>query len=323
MIGPTNALTVTGTVDPGSVTVGSNLKPIKLVNGVATAVDNDLVSTTGDQNIAGAKTFSYAPKLTSPTTAMTCQMERKIPDPVSGNGYQYADYLDGAGNRIGVIGSRILSNPNGLTTIERGVYMQGGNQGSLYANTNGSVFTGGVRNQRAYNSSNTEDIVTIGTLQASTDVVHRSGDETIAGLKTYTTPQRTITIVNSQSGNHYYIIAKLNNVSATRYYGITFIATRNGTITMGGVAGQIYSGGNTCSVVVNSNNSTLTQMALGIGTYEGSTYLIAKATRQITAFITYMSAVSGTQDNADTILGVISPSEISAPSDYLEGGFIL
>ena len=42
-----------------------------------------------------------------------------------------------------------------------------------------------VINQRTYNASNTSDIVTIGSLQASTDVVHTSGNETIAGNKTF------------------------------------------------------------------------------------------------------------------------------------------
>ena len=43
-------------VDEG--TVGSDLKPIKIVNGVATAITNDLVSTQGNQIIAGQKTFT-------------------------------------------------------------------------------------------------------------------------------------------------------------------------------------------------------------------------------------------------------------------------
>lgn len=40
-------------------------------------------------------------------------------------------------------------------------------------------------NQRAYDTTHTEDVVTIGTLKASTDVVHRSGAETIEGTKTF------------------------------------------------------------------------------------------------------------------------------------------
>lgn len=51
MIGPTNAVTVTGTIDPSSVTVGSDTKPIKLVGGVATAVTNDLVTVNTEMTI--------------------------------------------------------------------------------------------------------------------------------------------------------------------------------------------------------------------------------------------------------------------------------
>lgn len=41
-----------------SGTIGTDTKPIKIVDGQAVAVTNDLVSTTGDQVIAGTKTFS-------------------------------------------------------------------------------------------------------------------------------------------------------------------------------------------------------------------------------------------------------------------------
>lgn len=41
-------------------------------------------------------------------------------------------------------------------------------------------------NQRTYSASNTNDVVTIGSLQASTDVVHTTGNETVAGNKTFT-----------------------------------------------------------------------------------------------------------------------------------------
>ena len=39
---------------------------------------------------------------------------------------------------------------------------------------------------RTYNASNTNDIVTIGSLQASSDVVHTTGNESIAGNKNFT-----------------------------------------------------------------------------------------------------------------------------------------
>ena len=38
---------------------------------------------------------------------------------------------------------------------------------------------------RTYNASNTNDVVTIGSLQASSDVVHRTGNETIDNTKTF------------------------------------------------------------------------------------------------------------------------------------------
>ena len=50
MKGPTNAETVGGTV-------GTDLKPIKIVNGVATPVANTLMDTVSNQDIFGVKSF--------------------------------------------------------------------------------------------------------------------------------------------------------------------------------------------------------------------------------------------------------------------------
>lgn len=170
MIGPTNALTVTGTVDPGSVTVGSNLKPVKLVNGVATAVDNDLVDTKSTQTITGVKTL---------------------------NSQNFTSFSVRSARTSGNIGGMNFVQGNDVTT------------GQVYGHTSGSILlniplgpTDGagvmVMNQRSYLSTNTNDVVTIGTLQASTDVVHRSGTETVNGVKYI--PQICIptNIVNSQ-----------------------------------------------------------------------------------------------------------------------------
>lgn len=62
MIGPTNANPKNTVMTPSaSTSVGTDTKPIKVVNGVATAVTNDLVSTSGIQTVAGTKTFSSSP----------------------------------------------------------------------------------------------------------------------------------------------------------------------------------------------------------------------------------------------------------------------
>ena len=60
-----------------------------------------------------------------------------------------------------------------------------------YANSNYkevALFSGGylVAPNRTYNASNTSDVVTIGSLQSSTDIVHTTGNETVGGVKTFT-----------------------------------------------------------------------------------------------------------------------------------------
>ena len=96
--GITDAITGTGNI-------GTDTKPIKIVNGVATAVTNDLVDVSSAQIVGGAKTFT------------------------------------------------------GL--------MKASGQGT-------------------YDASDTTRVVTIGSLQASSDVVHRTGNEDINGSKSFT-----------------------------------------------------------------------------------------------------------------------------------------
>lgn len=152
-------MTVTGTVDPGSVTVGSDTKPIKLVNRVATAVSNDLVSTGSvAQTVAGAKTFSGDCVFTDNRIRIASDSDK---------------YLT-------------IRKANNTTDTHSIAFYNTGLIGLYPGRETGKTKAVVIDGQRTYDATHTTDIVTIGTLQASTDVVHRSGDETIAGAKTFT-----------------------------------------------------------------------------------------------------------------------------------------
>lgn len=110
---------------------------------------NNYVNLTGAQTIGGAKTFSY-PTLTIQTT-----------EP---NTTKQISFNNSAGNTLSYI------------------------RANDYGGLNFSVYNGsqaGIINQRTYNASNTTDVVTIGSLQESTDVVHTTGNETTYGVKSF------------------------------------------------------------------------------------------------------------------------------------------
>lgn len=196
MIGPTNALTVTGTIDPGSVTVGSNLKPVKLVNGVATAVDNDLVSTLGNQTIGGIKTFSK-PIYNTENNGEGLELRRSdwsvsatpSADTTKQVIFRGATNNVWDSNPVASIVARRTSSGNSCIRLETRNYWNSSihNAGlEVWAqNVNGSESHFVAVPTRTYSASNTNDVVTIGSLQASTDVVHTAGNETISGGKTF------------------------------------------------------------------------------------------------------------------------------------------
>ena len=118
----------------------------------------DAVDIASAQNITGTKTFK-----TSGYTSVKIASER-----ITGN-RGGLDFYDGNGNRqnsiYGSCSGIIALHPNPDNTA-----------------TDNAVV---IYNQRAYNSANTNDIVTIGSLQASSDVVHRTGNETVGGNKNF------------------------------------------------------------------------------------------------------------------------------------------
>ena len=169
---------VDGKLTDGSVTkvgtanVGSDLKPIKLVAGVPTAVANDLVDTATAQTIAGVKTFTDDPVIQDsiiPRLAIrnTGDVRGTAPASTKFSGVEFRDKNDAVGGQVSTI-----HDATGLRKTFLEAIGQDGStaQLGLYNEADGTKYMAGPA--RTYDPSNTSDIVTIGSLQASTDVVH-------------------------------------------------------------------------------------------------------------------------------------------------------
>lgn len=175
---PTNA---NGTVTKiGTSSVGTDLKPIKLVNGVPTAVSNDFVDTSSAQTITGEKDYRTSKLVSKETVQLyddTPSSNRQfIPFNAQDSNSnwiareEYWAYADG-GVSLQTSLRKKISGTDRINTINQRIL----SDGRLYV----TVPT------RTYNAPNTSDVVTIGTLQSSTDVVHTSGNESITGVKTF------------------------------------------------------------------------------------------------------------------------------------------
>lgn len=168
----------------GTATVGDNLKPIYLNAGVPTAVTNDLMDTATAQTIAGIKTFtsdiirsgSGNPSVKIKSTDQTQTT------PPSATKYPSFGFVGSDDSKLGAVEMSCYSDGSRTTNVT--AYSSNGTVRSLrlFANNSEGYVTAP---SRTYNSSNTSDVVTIGSLQASTDVVHTAGNETIAGIKEF------------------------------------------------------------------------------------------------------------------------------------------
>ena len=134
-----------------------------------------MVRTTGNQTIAGVKTFATMVQIEAPKSTQKLYMKVTNIDVTDGtsnfmNGLQFVD-------KNGVF----------LTSLDMRTYSD--TRATPYINArkaNGSIKTSYFPDGRAYDTTDTDVLVDIGTLKASTDVVHTSGAEIIGGVKTFT-----------------------------------------------------------------------------------------------------------------------------------------
>ena len=271
----TDTLLTNGSVTKvGTSDVGTDLKPVKLVAGVPTAVTNNLVDTATAQTIGGTKTFTAAMTLnndlnismTRPTITGICgyalntrgssdssatfmDMDRLydsnnqyIRENTVKNYATFRDYTIGLHDKYenttkdGAINLRVSAKDNYayMTAPTRGY-----NAGSAYSN----------------------DIATIGTLDAYTPMVRISNPQTIAGIKTFTDP-----IIRSGGKDSSYIQIKdalFDNATAANFETILKVTDTSDNIIMNFGIRQNSNGTHILRVMLrNSDGSTYTTQDL-------------------------------------------------------------
>lgn len=164
---------VDGSSNPQALTANA------LVTSGNIAVDPRLVHTTGNEAIAGTKTFGAPPVITSGSNALTVNN----PSSYSASGARDVIAFNGAGSEE----ARIYRYSNGTTN---GLYMRQVTPGAstysqfgLVARDNGQGFA----ECPSYTTDNSADdkIVTRSMLAQTPTVVHTTGAEAIAGTKTF------------------------------------------------------------------------------------------------------------------------------------------
>lgn len=204
----------------------------------------DVVHTAGNEGIGGVKTFGNTPIINSHniilknttyakslvTSVYTNLAEINLQDKNDGILTQIRnDHLQDDSRRTYILTERTISGTNYQNRV------------SMYINGTGSAYV--TAPSRAYNASNTTDVVTIGTLDAYTPMVRTSGNQNISGVKTFTgyivannANYNNITIVNNTDDNtdntktdrHAYLIfADKNGVPIARIGYTHNLATRN------------------------------------------------------------------------------------------------
>lgn len=200
-------------------------------------IANNIVKTTGDQTIAGDKTFTSSPKTSLATSDSSAQYNDgyKITDssldtsvnPAYSKTYYYAvkdknnRYSSYIASTYGTDGSSQTS----IATRTRNTDNSGdvGNSISIKAYRNGTVTTFAPA-PAATNNTTDSNIATVGWVNdssKSTNVLHRSGNETAAGNKTFT---GTFTLQASSVGP---ILKSTSYTKGTAPTNDTYLCHRN------------------------------------------------------------------------------------------------
>lgn len=154
-------------------------------NNKEVAVNENVVHKTGDESIDGVKTF-IGKSSVNVNVARIKLTESTLGTAITTNKWGAFQFVDIDNTSMGGITYAFPKNNTcGYTTIHSSYNASTVYEIQLHAEQNQGYVTAPTR---TYDASNTTDIVTIGSLQASTDVVHRSGNETIAGTKSFTAP---------------------------------------------------------------------------------------------------------------------------------------
>lgn len=174
---------------------GSEYYSIDVVNANLDKIDAGCVNVTGSQTISGQKTFSNKVTISNQKTLHFSESTNRA---ININTQSYTNRTTNPSSKIDFDICRLqagdyavsvwntIINTSGARETKIGLY----NGSALQWLTLKSDSLGGnayvTAPVRTYSASNTSDVVTIGSLQASTDVVHTSGTETIGGNKTFT-----------------------------------------------------------------------------------------------------------------------------------------
>ena len=226
-----------------------------------------MVRTVNNQTINGTKTFLVAAVNNQKwrvqnnnegiSTVPAAQVQTQPLDVADANGAQI--YFD-----------QMLTNTDGSRAWRQNLYGTGGHRTILHMQVNADGTSYLTAPARTYNTANEADVVTIGTLKASTDVVHTSGPETIAGTKTFTddpmiykaTPvlalKETIDVYNTAP-------------SSNRYYGIGMY-DKNGTNTGAMGMGHRTNGGKVLYLNTRGENGSIKEFDI-IALQDGTAYM--------------------------------------------------
>ena len=148
-------------------------------------------TTLSGYGITDAVTLNTAQTITNVKTFTSSATKIKLMnDSAYTSGDQYSPYIDFASDNSGAVIGRLFTIRNGTTgafNIDIRAPADGSWKGTASVRTDGtSVWM--QTPTRTYNSANTYDIVTIGSLASNPNVVHTTGNETIGGTKSFDNP---------------------------------------------------------------------------------------------------------------------------------------
>jgi len=253
-----------------SANVGDDLKPIKIVNGQAVAVTNDLLDVSSAQNITGVKTFKANVNIGEVGNAKNVTMvgDLTITGNITQNGSSYETHAeqvfttdDYITMRDGATGGLATGDYSGFKIKK----YDGTNDGALVVDNSGTARVGDVGDEQPLLTRDEEADMTNGALLRWNGTDHKAETNTVTFCKKYAGSATVATTAWASSGITafpYKADIAITGITASDYPVVAFAATE---ATSGNYSPECATGSGTLTIYAKTAPSaaiTITYMII-------------------------------------------------------------
>lgn len=313
-----------------TTTTGTQIATTGWVN----STNNNVVHKTGTETIGGSKTFTSDVSIVDDNSHIELHDNDFIKGNLPSNEQIYSIYIQdktsgiSQSNRLGLFTTHVQTNGTTVTWMSAFKNVANSTDSAsirVYYPTSGSPYTY-APNPTDTSSTSSQQIATVGWVNnpsIATNIVHRTGDETVGGVKTFSSQAifEKANGIQLKGTNHYYTLRSIGNTPEgcallldNSSSSIAFNATDN-RITIGSTAISAY------AIAPTDSYSTTSGTQIATTGWVGSNFVNVAGTQTISGGKTFTSNLYVNNGDPRVFLKHSSAIKGTAPSSTLVSSY--